>query len=31
MQQAFYKKYYNWGKQAMEWNNFLYNVINAKK
>ena len=31
MQQAFYKKYYNWDKKAMEWNNFLYNVINAKK
>ena len=31
MQQAFYKKYYNWDKRAMEWNNFLYNVINAKK
>ena len=31
MQQAFYKKYYSWDKRAMEWNNFLYNVINAKK
>ena len=31
MQQAFYKKYYNWDKKAMEWNNFLYSVINAKK
>ena len=31
MQQAFYKKYYNWDKRAMEWNNFLYNIINAKK
>ena len=31
MQQAYYKKYYNWDKRAMEWNNFLYNVINAKK
>jgi len=31
MQQAFYKKYYNWNKRAMEWNNFLYNIINAKK
>jgi glycosyltransferase involved in cell wall biosynthesis len=31
MQQAFYKKYYNWNKRAMEWNNFLQGVINAKK
>lgn len=31
MQQAFYKQYYNWDKRAMEWNNFLFNVINAKK
>ena len=31
MQQDFYKKYYNWNKRALEWNNFLYNVINEKK
>ena len=31
MQQGFYKKYYNWDKRAMEWNNFLYNIINAKQ
>lgn len=31
MQQAFYKKYYSWDKRAIEWNNFLSNIINAKK
>jgi len=31
LQQTYYQKYYNWNKRAMEWNNFLQGVLNAKK